>query len=55
MEPSKEVQICLPRFASNRHGSELPGACTDRIRKGGPEKAVWSKPKGEQLIGLTSL
>ena len=24
MEPSKVVQICLPRFASNRHGSELP-------------------------------
>jgi hypothetical protein len=24
MEPSKVAQICLPRFASNRHGFELP-------------------------------
>lgn len=24
MEPSKVTQICLPRFASNRHGFELP-------------------------------
>jgi len=23
LEPSKVVQICLPRFASNRHGFEL--------------------------------
>jgi hypothetical protein len=30
MEPGKEVQICLPRFASNRHGFELPLRCSAR-------------------------
>jgi hypothetical protein len=45
MEPSKVVQICLPRFASNRHGSELPARapsvpkCTENAESAG---ASWA-------------
>ena len=35
MEPSKVVQICLPRFASNRRGPILRIACGSSFPSGG--------------------
>src|ERR1039458_2513552 len=49
MEPSKVVQICLPRFASNRQRLR-PAARTKETKKDG-----WAGDRGFNLLSFTRL